>query len=141
MQCTGTKCTTLKIKDPRQCLCKKEKNSDVFVIFKSKRIEFKLSVCNFYILKDRYLIKPLDGDNAKRNWYALNLPRKYSTYSIAKSKCSKQTKIDNLRELLPKSNGVKSIQADENYQYCLEDLSQYLFKTPRSTTLQILHKS
>ena len=106
---------TLKMKDPNafvKCLFKK--NSDVFVIFKSKRIELKLSVCNYYILKDRHLIKPLDGDSAKKNWHALNLPRKDSTHSIAKSKYSKQTKINNLSELLTESNGVKSIQADEN---------------------------
>ena len=56
----------------------------------------------------------MDGDSAKKNWHALNLPRKDSTHSIAKSKYSKQTKINNLSELLTESNGVKSIQADEN---------------------------
>lgn len=66
------------------------------------------------MLKDRHLIKPLDSDNAKKNWHALNLPQKDSTYSIAKSKYSKQTKINNLSELLTESNGVKSIHADEN---------------------------
>ena len=83
----------------------------------------------------------MDGDSAKKNWHALNLPRKDSTHSIAKSKYSKQTKINNLSELLTESNGVKSIQADENSAVLLEDLSQYLLTTPRSTTLRILHQS
>ena len=58
---------TLKMKDPNAFV---KMPSDVFVIFKSKRIELKLSVCNYYILKDRHLIKPLDGDSAKKNWHA-----------------------------------------------------------------------